>query len=399
MRRRTAVGTTAIALASVVIIAVAAIGTLIVTTRSSQDTQPNLTSTQSTTTSDAPTYSTSDTTTGITNSTVCIINVEGAGTYLRIVSDSTQQPLAGISVSVLPAANSCFGASRPGPATYTTNATGWVSVGGMQANYYFDVSVGDAGRSYNFSLPQGPLDTTNATLSLPSGSLSITLCYTMATANPCRPYTGSATTASTTTGVASTASSLLAECPGGQSSGSGFGTVITGTASPAMICVQLYYYNLVAPMTLDLSGALTIQAVQYIPNGSVDYPRSFDGASNFTIATSQPQLVMGGPANESEGTVVAFTVTARAGASGTYELGLFTSSGLGAYMLGAQEPESCGYYGQLVAGDGQPNYAQLDVGCITYDTSSTGLIAVPGIPYPLAPGFYFRIISVTNSTG
>jgi hypothetical protein len=262
----------------------------------------------------------------------------------------------------------------------------------MQANYYFDVSVGDAGRSYNFSLPQGPLDTTNASLSLPSGNLSITLCYTMATANPCRPYTGSTT--DTTTGITSTGSSLLAECHGGQNSGSGFGTVVAGTASPAVICVQLYYYNLVTPMALNLTHALTIQAVQQdVPDGT------FDGGSNFTITTSQPQLVMGGPTNESEGTTVAFTVTARAEASGTYELGLFTSSGLSAYMLGAQEPESCGYYGELVAGDGQPNYAQLNVGCITYDTSSAGLITVPGIPYPVSPGIYFRIVSVTNSTG
>jgi hypothetical protein len=193
---------------------------------------------------------------------------------------------------------------------------------------------------------------------------------------------------------------LLAQCPGWQSSGFGFGFVATGPLSPAVICVQLYYYNSVAPQTLNLTDALSIQAVQYIPNGSVDYPRSFDGASNFTISTSQAQLVIGGPTNENEGTTVAFAVNSRAGASGIYELGLFSSDGLNAYMLGAKEPESCGVYGQILAGSsGRPNYAQEQAGCVTYDTSSSGSITAPGIPYPLTPGTYFRILGVTNSSG
>jgi hypothetical protein len=131
-----------------------------------------------------------------TTSTVCVVPVEGTGTYLHIVSDSTQQPLPGITVNVLPTANSCFGFSIPGPAAYITNATGWVSLEGMPANYYFQTSLTYAGRSYNFSLPQGPLDTTNATLSLPSGNLIISLCYSLTTVNACRPYTETTTTAS-----------------------------------------------------------------------------------------------------------------------------------------------------------------------------------------------------------
>jgi hypothetical protein len=175
--------------------------------------------------------------------------------------------------------------------------------------------------------------------------------------------------------------------------------VTTGPTSPAVICVQLYYYNSVAPLTINLTSVLSIQAVQYIPNGSVDYPRSFNGASNFTITTSQTQLVIGGPTNENEGTTVAFAITYKAGASGIYELGLFSSSGLGAYMLGAQEPESCGAYGEILAGSsGLPNYAQEQVGCITFDTSSAS-IAIPGIPYQLIPGTYFQILGLTNSSG
>ena len=51
----------------------------------------------------------------------------------------------------------------------------------------------------------------------------------------------------------------------------GFGNVVTDTSSPAVICLQLYYYG--APLTLNLSTALSIQAVQYIYNGSVGTPR------------------------------------------------------------------------------------------------------------------------------
>jgi hypothetical protein len=208
-----------------------------------------------------------------------------------------------------------------------------------------------------------------------------------------------ATTSSCTLGSTSDCA-LLAQCPGRQSSGFGFGFVATGPVSPAVICVQLYYYNSVAPQTLNLTDVLSIQAAQYIPNGSVDYPRSFDGAPNFTISTSQAQMVIGGPSNANEGTTVAFAVNFKPGASGIYELGLFSSEGLNAYMLGAKEPESCGVYGQILAGSSsRPNYAQEQVGCVTYNTSSSGSITASGIPYPLTPGIYFRILGVTNSSG
>ncbi len=186
-----------------------------------------------------------------------------------------------------------------------------------------------------------------------------------------------------------------------------------------MLCVQLYYYS-ATPLTLNLTGLLSIQALQYVYNGSVGTPRSFSGGPNFTVSVSQSQLVIGGPTNENEGTVVAYNLTAKAGASGTYQLGYFLSSSLNSWMLGPQEPEQCGYYGQLVAGSGQPNYAQ-PTGCITYTyttttclcptapaacpcasetTASSSSPSIPGIPYPLITGeVYFRIVGVINSTG
>lgn len=137
---------------------------------------------------------------GGSTSTICIVPVEGAGAYLQVLSDSTQQPLSNVSVSVLPTASSCFGyPPLPGPASYTSNSTGWVSIYGLQANYYFETSLTYAGRSYNFTLPQGPMETTYATLSLPSGNLSITVCNPSFQAPNCTPYnqTGAATTTDT----------------------------------------------------------------------------------------------------------------------------------------------------------------------------------------------------------
>ena len=143
---------------------------------------------------------------------------------------------------------------------------------------------------------------------------------------------------------------------------------------------------------------LSVEAVQYIQSGTVLYPRSFNGVSNFTVATSQDEIVLGGPANENEGAVVTYAVTAIAGASGTYQLGFLQSSSLGTWML-ALNPEQCAYYGELVAGNGQPNYAQQLGGCITYNTTYFTTTTVSGITYPLLTNnIYFRILGVTNST-
>ena len=129
-----------------------------------------------------------------------------------------------------------------------------------------------------------------------------------------------------------------------------------------------------------------------------------------TIAASQAQLTLGGPNSENEGTIVAYTITAKPGASGTYQLGFLVS--LSTYLL-SQEPESCGDYGQLTAGNGMPNYAQPAVTCITYniynssscgadaDTSCTSdnSFTVSGVTYPLLSGdVYFKVVGVTNST-
>ena len=212
----------------------------------------------------------------------------------------------------------------------------------------------------------------------------------------------SATSTSSSSAV-STDSALVAECPR-MGQGGGFGTVTAEAASPALLCVQLYYYSN-APLTINLTSALSIQALQYVFNNGVAVSRSFDGAPNFTISASQTVLTIGGPNNENEGAIVAYSVTAQAGASGTYPLGLFLAKGLSAWMFGSQGPESCGTYGQLVAGNGEPNYNQGFGSCITYATQNppdggSSEFTVPGVPYQLIKGdLYFALSGVSSPTG
>lgn len=171
---------------------------------------------------------------------------------------------------------------------------------------------------------------------------------------------------SSSIGVVSTNSTLTQSCTGLSSPSFGFGSVFAGTSSPAIICMQLYYYG--DPLTLNLSTSLSITALYYVYNASVGTPVSFDGSSNFTIVMSQASVRIGGSSNENEGTVIAYSIKSIHGASGTYKLGFVSSSGLDHWMMGS-EPEECGYYGQLVAGNGQPNYVS-PTHCITYTVTT-----------------------------
>ena len=129
----------------------------------------------------------------ISNSTICVVPVEGNGVYLRIASDSSNDSLSDINVLAAPKANSCPGSFIPYPFQQTSNASGWVSLNfpNLQANYYYQVSILDYdGKNYSFVLPQGPLETTLASVSLPSGNLKIQLCLTDygPTRLSCQPY-------------------------------------------------------------------------------------------------------------------------------------------------------------------------------------------------------------------
>ncbi|HXW95842.1 MAG TPA: hypothetical protein VEJ19_09075 [Nitrososphaerales archaeon] len=207
-------------------------------------------------------------------------------------------------------------------------------------------------------------------------------------------YTSTFTSVSTSTlavSVAGNSSTLLTQCSHAETPTSfalGFGLINSGTTIPAVICVQYYYFSAV-PTTLATS--MIIKAVQT--------NRSFSGDSNFTLIASANHLLFGGPQDADEGAVVAYAVTAKPGASGTYEVAFS-----GDYMLSPSEPEECYYYATLVAGNWSPLYATTNFDpCITYAFTGTtpgNLPSIPGVEYPiLTDTLYFRIVGVINSTG
>ena len=329
-----------------------------------------------------------------TTSTVCSISGQPAGIEFRIIYDVNSTQVIGAKVYATNDPALCGNAPATAQLTTTISTTGkeWYSLpSDNNAGYSFSVSY--SGQNYTFSANLQPVSMTCATLFVPSGKTNTTIIEFGSTCE---------TTTTSTSAVA-----MPAVCPAIQSYTGGF-QITSGTSSPAVVCLQLYYYSQ-NTLTLNLSNTLAIQAIYYIQNGSIGIPRSFSGSPNFTVTSSQNQIVLGGANNENEGSFVAFSILSNAGASGTYEVGIFGSSGLDHWMLGS-EPEQCGYYGQLIAGNGQPNYAQPAFnGCITYtvtsgsstETTSTSSTnnTLPAFPYQLLNGnLYFRIVGVTNST-
>ena len=84
-------------------------------------------------------------------------------------------------------------------------------------------------------------------------------------------------------------SALLADCISSQSYGYSSGTLVAGTSSPAIICVQVYEFNSTAPIVLNATSFLDIEG--YLPTQEAGGP-SILGA-NFTVAASVDQLLLG----------------------------------------------------------------------------------------------------------
>lgn len=194
---------------------------------------------------------------------------------------------------------------------------------------------------------------------------------------------------------ASGSTALLACCASVLGPAHGFGTLVVGTSSPAVICVQLYELSS-SPTLLNLTSLLHILGPE---------PGAFESspAGNFTVVPSQDVLLIGGPSNANEGTVVAYSITAKPGASGTYAVGL------PGWLLGGRDGGVFGAActdGQLIVGNGQPNY--LSGGsCLVMVTSSsssstnagsTQSFTIPGASDPYSNTLYFKVIYVTNAT-
>jgi hypothetical protein len=184
-------------------------------------------------------------------------------------------------------------------------------------------------------------------------------------------------------------SALLADCQYPRNYAYSFGRVAAGTSSPAVLCIQVYEFN-TSPVVLNTTSLLEITGVSPA-NGYGG--RTFDGGANFTVTASVNQLLLGGPADANEGTIVALGITAMPGASGTYWLSLR------GYQLG-DEPLECGPNGDLVAGTGQPDYAPPGTEVCTTIIGGTPQFPVPGMGYTVPGGviLYRVIIDLLAST-
>ena len=116
-----------------------------------------------------------------TTSLTCSISGQPGGLQLRIVSDSTLQPIVGAKVTATsnPAYCSIFGGA-PFPATtsstleFTTNGTLWYSLPtDNDGSYSFVVSYSNQNYAFNASL--APVSITCATLYIPSGMTNVTI--------------------------------------------------------------------------------------------------------------------------------------------------------------------------------------------------------------------------------
>jgi len=207
--------------------------------------------------------------------------------------------------------------------------------------------------------------------------------------------TSTTTVTSTSTGYviadASGDAAFLADCASAQVNVHGFETLVAGTSSPVVICVQLYDFNSTSTILLNLPGLLNIQG-PVLANGSFS---ESSGEGNFTVVASQDQLTLGGHSNTNEGIVVGYAVTAKPGASGTYAVGLtgWLVGDEGVAVLGT----GC-TAGLLVAGSGSPNYFSNWVGgCIDTTMTAPGS-SNPGVSPVNSNMLFFRVIAVNNST-
>jgi hypothetical protein len=202
--------------------------------------------------------------------------------------------------------------------------------------------------------------------------------------------TSTSTSTSTVTVVATGDASLLSDCSGAPINASDSFTLVAGTSSAAIVCLQFYEFDPNSSITLNATNLLFIDGSKPDPGSCLGCIEEVLMGGNFTVVASQEQVIVGGPSNANEGTVVAYAITSRPGASGTYALG-----------VEGNEPGglSCTDYGELIAGSGEPNYAIMGT-CVVFGSDGpTHTFTIPGISYPLLGNtLYFRFITLANST-
>jgi hypothetical protein len=174
----------------------------------------------------------------------------------------------------------------------------------------------------------------------------------------------------------------------------GAGTLVVGASSPAIVCLQLYDFNLTSPIVLNTASLLLIAAGGKTPSGG-----------NFTITTTPDELTMGGPSDLDEGTIVAYSIAANPGASGSFPLlvnGLNVSGpGLNGTISDndGNGPGQCPI-GVVIAGTGTPNYAAGGYECSYVGGGPITPFSIPGFNFSALQSnqLYFKMVDAFNST-
>jgi hypothetical protein len=194
MSKFSAIGQTALVVVSVALIIVSAgAGYLasssrtVISTLTTTETAPTVTTTftlattQSLTTTEigpilTTTFTLTTTPSQVLQTTAsCSISGQPGGLMLRILSNSTLQPVVGANVSATNTPASCDNtpATKQITMKFTTNGTVWYSLPtDNDASYSFVVSYSN--QNYNFNATLAPVSLICATLYLPSGKTNIT---------------------------------------------------------------------------------------------------------------------------------------------------------------------------------------------------------------------------------
>ena len=196
------------------------------------------------------------------------------------------------------------------------------------------------------------------------------------------------TTTTITTDNNIVTSESFAGCPSTGITTPWSGTLDAGTNPAVTICFQVYEFNSTAPIVLNTTKLLWIFGFP-APNEGAE----FSGVRNFSVSASVAQLSLGGPSNLNEGTTIAYALSAKPGASGTYFMALQ------GWLLGP-EPMACtGGAGQLIAGNGRPAYAIPGSCMLPGDLTSANGFAILGVDYRvISDNLYYRIVGASNST-
>lgn len=321
---------------------------------------------------------------------------------LRILSNSTSQPVVGANVSATNKPDFCDSVPATNQTTIylITNGSVWYSFPTENDGGYSFV-VNFSSRSYNFTAGLSPISLTCVTLYVPSGTTNITNDYqsscdsstsTTTTFNEsCNTFlttqnnqTGNLVLCHTESYLNSTTTSTSLACPVDYPNGvdpQDAPAIHVQENSTAYLCVRFYYYNPNSTMTVNASDVFGIAGYETI-NSS--FSRGFNASPNFTTSASPGNLTVGGSENLNEGAYVVYAIHANTDSNGTYNYGFQA-----AYYPSL---EDCNGLGEIVVGNGIPNY---DVGFGSCTASITSSLNSEGFTNGT---LYAEIVGVSNST-